>query len=149
MLKKFNLVQHGSTIMIKVLTCKGGTALRKYRLCFIVLCSLMDNFQHFCVTRPIWSVIMSGKYIRCAGGEMGRWRRGLFVVAGKPFGDYALSRSGPVFKQTFSGGCSNVKLFKRKLKTYRFQLAYDLSWSCNILIFSNNLVINFFKISMV
>ena len=31
-------------------------------------------------------------------------------MAGKSFGDYALSRSGPVFKQTFSGGCSNVKL---------------------------------------
>ena len=49
------------------------------------------------------------------GGE----RRGLFVVAGKPFGDYALSCSGPVFKQTFSGGCSDVKLFKQKLKKDR------------------------------
>ena len=56
MLKNFNLVQHESTIKIKVLNCKGGTALRKYRLCFIVLCGLMDNFQHFYVTRPIWSV---------------------------------------------------------------------------------------------
>ena len=40
-------------------------------------------------------------------------------MAGKSFGDYALSRSGPVFKQTFSGGCSNVKLFKQKLKKDR------------------------------
>ena len=56
MLKNFNLVQHESTIKIKVLNCKGGTALRKYRLCFIVLCGLMDNFQHCYVTRPIWSV---------------------------------------------------------------------------------------------
>ena len=56
MLKNFNLAQHESTIKIKVLNCKGGTALRKYRLCFIVLCGLMDNFQHFYVTRPIWSV---------------------------------------------------------------------------------------------
>ena len=48
-------------------------------------------------------------------------------MAGKSFVDYALSRSGPVFKQSFSGSCSNVKLFKQKLKTYRFQLAYDLS----------------------
>ena len=56
MLKEFNLVQHEITIMIKVLNCKGGTALRRYRLCFIVLCGLMDNFQHFYVTRPIWSV---------------------------------------------------------------------------------------------
>ena len=81
MLKKFNLVQHENLIMIKVLNCKGGTALRRYRLCFIVLCGLMDNFQHFYVMRPIWSVIMSGQYpkkrsesadcIRCAGGEMG------------------------------------------------------------------------------
>ena len=59
MLKKFILVQHESLIKIKVLNCKGGTALRWYRLCFIVLCGLMDNFQHFYVTRPIWSVIMS------------------------------------------------------------------------------------------
>ena len=82
MLKKFNLVQHESLIMIKVLNCKGGTALRRYRLCFIVLCGSMDNFQHFYVMRPIWSVVMSGRYpkkrsesadcIRCAGGEMGR-----------------------------------------------------------------------------
>ena len=81
MLKRFILVQHESTIKIKVLNCKGGTALRRYRLCFIVLCGLMDNFQHFYVMRPIWSVIMSGQYpkkrsesadcIRCAGGEMG------------------------------------------------------------------------------
>ena len=81
MLKKFILVQHEITIMIKVLNCKGGTALRRYRLCFIVLCGLMDNFEHFYVTRPIWSVIMSGQYpkkrsesadcIRCARGEMG------------------------------------------------------------------------------
>ena len=81
MLKKFNLVQDESTIVIKVLNCKGGTALRKYRLCFIALCGLMDNFQHFYVKRPIWSVIMSDQYpkkrsesvdcIRCAGGEMG------------------------------------------------------------------------------
>ena len=81
MLKKFILVQHESTIKIKVLNCKGGTALRRYRLCFIVLCGLMDNFQHFYVMRPIWSVIMSGQYpkkrsesadcIRCAEGEMG------------------------------------------------------------------------------
>ena len=58
MLKKFILVQHESTITckIKVLNFKGGTALRRYRLCFIVLCGLMDNFQHFYVTRPIWSV---------------------------------------------------------------------------------------------
>ena len=62
MLKKFILVQHESTIKIKVLNCKGGTALRRYRLCFIVLCGLMDNFQHFYVMRPIWSVIMSGQY---------------------------------------------------------------------------------------
>ena len=80
MLKKFILVQHESTIKIKVLNCKGGTALRRYRLCFIVLCGLMDSFQHFYVTRSIWSVIMSGQYpkkrsesadcIRCTGGEI-------------------------------------------------------------------------------
>ena len=40
-------------------------------------------------------------------------------MVGKSFGDYASSRSGPVFKQTFSGGCSNVKHFKQKLKKDR------------------------------
>ena len=64
--------------MIKVLTCKGGTALRKYRLCFIVLCSLMDNFQHFYVTLPIWSVIMSGQYPKKRSASCG-----LYPVRGR------------------------------------------------------------------
>ena len=77
MFKKVHLVQHESTIM----NCKAGTTVERYRLCIIVLCGLMNNFQHFYVTRPIWSVIITGQYskkrsesadcIRCARSEMG------------------------------------------------------------------------------
>ena len=58
-------------------------------------------------------IVSGAREVRWGGEDEGS------VVAGKSFGDYALSRSGPAFKQTFSGGCSNVKLFKQKLKKDR------------------------------